>query len=139
MLSMSRKMTKAFTALELLVVIIIIGILATLSLPNLRKMKEKSYDNEAKATLKLLQAAEKIYYMQNGFYYPYSGAVDHNSLNTYLKVFLPTSSNVHWAYSTTTGTGAATASRSPSGRRWSIAITAEEPTCTSLGGDNCIP
>lgn len=139
MLSMRRKMTTAFTAFELLVVIIIIGILATLSLPNLRKMKEKSYDNEAKATLKLLQAAEKIYYMQNGFYYPYSGAVTHNSLNSSLKVFLPTSGHVNWNYSTTTGTGAATASRFPSGRRWSIAITAEEPTCTSLGGDNCIP
>ncbi len=139
MLSMRRKMTTAFTALELLVVIIIIGILAALSLPNLRKMKEKSYDNEAKATLKLIQAAEKIYYMQNGFYYPNSGTVTHGLLNTYLKVFLPTSSHVNWNYSTQAGTGTATASRSPSGRSWSIAITAEEPTCTPKAGDTCIP
>jgi prepilin-type N-terminal cleavage/methylation domain-containing protein len=139
MLSMSRKMTTAFTALELLVVIIIIGILATLSLPNLRKMKEKSYDNEAKATLKLIQAAEKIYYMQNGFYYPPSGTTTHSLLNNNLKVFLPTSGHLNWNYSATAGTGAATASRAPSGRRWSIAITEEEATCTSVGGDTCIP
>ncbi len=140
MLSTRREIRAAFTLLELLTVLIIIGILAALSLPNLLKMKEKSYDNEAKASLKLIQAAEKIYYMQNGFYYPYSAATVTNSLlNTNLKVFLPTST-VNWNYTTTTGTGAATATRNiTSGRYWSISITDENATCTSGGSDTCIP
>jgi len=131
----------AFTLLELLTVIIIVGILSALALPNLLKMKEKSYDNEAKASLKLVQAAEKIYHMQNGFYYPYSSATVTNTLlNSFLKVFLPTSSGAAWNYSTTTGTGTATAVRNKTaGRRWTITIAAENPTCSSGAADTCIP
>jgi len=141
MLGIRRKDKVGFTLLELLTVIVIIGILSAIGLPNLLKMKEKSYDNEAKASLKLVQAAEKIYYMQNGFYYPYTAMTITNALlNTNLKVFLPTSSGAAWNYSTTTGTGAATAARNKTaGRSWSIAITAENPTCSSGAADTCIP
>lgn len=141
MLAERQKNKMAFTLLELLTVLIIVGILAALSLPNLLKMKEKSYDNEAKASLKLIQAAEKIYHMQNGFYYPYSSTTITNSLlNTNLKVFLPTSTSAAWNYSTTTGTGAASATRNKTaGRTWSINIADENPTCSSGAADTCIP
>jgi general secretion pathway protein G len=48
----------AFTLLEFLVVIIIIGILAALALPNFGKAKEHALGKEAIANLKLMAAAE---------------------------------------------------------------------------------
>jgi len=55
---------KAFTLIELLIVIIIIGILATMAVPQYQKMVEKSKLGQAYIKMDALRKAENVYYMQ---------------------------------------------------------------------------
>ena len=127
---------KGFTLIEILVVIVIVGILAALTLPNYMAIKEKTLDREAKANLALIRAAEKIYKMEEGNYYPSSGSISTiDVINTNLRLSLPNSLPVtsrNWAYSldnsSSTGIGVATRS----GRTWKLnAVSSSEvPACT---------
>ena len=56
----------AFTLVELLIVIIIIGILATIVIPQYNKMVAKSKDAEAMISLRVIEQAELLYYAQYG-------------------------------------------------------------------------
>lgn len=61
-----------FTLIELVIVVVIIGILATLAVTQYSSYYEKTLGNEAVANLKLIAAAERIYKMETGAYYPSS-------------------------------------------------------------------
>ncbi|PIQ87844.1 MAG: hypothetical protein COV73_01970 [Candidatus Omnitrophica bacterium CG11_big_fil_rev_8_21_14_0_20_43_6] len=123
---------RGYTLIEILVVVVIIGILASLGLPNYFKLQEKSLDREAKASLALIRAAERVYRMEIGFYYPDSGSKSVSDINTDLKLSLPTSSP-KWTYSVTTPGGLATAARS--GRTWTLDSSgpSEDATCSPVG------
>jgi len=91
---------KSVTLMEMLVVIIIIGVLAALALPNFGPFKEKTLEREAKASLSLVRAAEKIYRMENSFYCPDSGTgtILTSAINTNLKLSFLTGSSRNWDY-----------------------------------------
>jgi type IV pilus assembly protein PilE len=101
-------MTKrGFTLLELVVVIIILGILATLGFTQYTKMVEKGRTSEAKMVLGQLRTAQEAYNQQYGSY---------TSGITNLSVEVPTNcQSTHYFYYATPDTTAATAARCTTG------------------------
>lgn len=65
---MLKKNQKGFTIIELLVVIVIIGILVALALPNLFAAQARGRDSERKNDLKNLQQKLETYFNDNGSY-----------------------------------------------------------------------
>jgi len=60
--------TRGFTLIELLIVVVIIGILAAIAIPQFSSTKEKALDTTAKADLRNLMSAEEGYFSTNQFY-----------------------------------------------------------------------
>ena len=88
-------MRKGFTLLELIIVIIVIGVLASLALPGFGKARESALEKEAQANLRLISAAEKIYHME---YNAYFTGTDLVVINNNLKLSLPAQ---NWSYAIT--------------------------------------
>ncbi|MCX5715788.1 MAG: prepilin-type N-terminal cleavage/methylation domain-containing protein [Candidatus Omnitrophica bacterium] len=61
-------MHKAFTLIELMIVIIIVGILASIAIPNFSKMVEKAKAEQAATYLRVIRTGEKIYWSNNSTY-----------------------------------------------------------------------
>jgi len=74
--SFMRRGQNGFTLVEMLVVITIIGILATLAIPNLTKARNKAKEAEVKANLHVIQTALERFYTDNGQYPPYIAGGD---------------------------------------------------------------
>jgi prepilin-type N-terminal cleavage/methylation domain-containing protein len=129
-----------FTLFELLVVVIIVGILAALGLPQFTKTKEHALGREAVANLKLIAAAQRLYAMETGSYYPMPTGTDSNitTINSNLRLSIPNpsaSSSRNWNYAVTDTSApsfSVIATRT-SGTicSYSIDSTTEEPTTTT--------
>jgi len=65
-----KKRETGFTLTELLIVVVIVGILATLALPMLVKTMEKAKLGEAASNLNLIRTGEKIYFLEYNQYWP---------------------------------------------------------------------
>ena len=68
---------KGFTLIEVLIVVIILGILATLALPQFTKMRKRAYLAEAWAGLGAIRTAQAIYYMEH-LTYGADGSLDYD-------------------------------------------------------------
>ena len=66
--SKNTKFTKGFTLLELLVVVMIIGVLAAIALPQYQKAKYKAIDAKLRLVFNDITKAQKLYYTVNGAY-----------------------------------------------------------------------
>lgn len=125
---------KGWTLIEFLVVLIIIGILAGLAIPNFARTRERALDREAQTALRLIQAAERVYQSKYGEYW---SALTLADINTNLKLDLASGS---WDFtvpsaSQTTFTGSA--QRIDGSRTWSITQdTSAAPVCS---GASCPP
>jgi prepilin-type N-terminal cleavage/methylation domain-containing protein len=123
---------KGLSLIEIIIVIIIISVIASMGLVNYSGVKEDSLDKEARANLKLIQTAEKLYHIEfNPYYYPTTGSTNNFTLiNDNLKLSLPTS-NSKWTYQIdSSGNGVAT--RAGSGaRQWTLCIDAADPKNTA--------
>jgi len=63
-------MKKGFTVVEMLLVIIIIGIIAAVAIPNFSKFTTRNNTAKAKADIRSLQVAVENYYLYNSSSYP---------------------------------------------------------------------
>lgn len=106
-------MKNGFSMIELMVVIVIIGVLATISIVHLTGSQEDALVKEVQANLKLIAAAEKIYRMETGVYV---AAGNESLINSNLRLMLPTAATRKWSY-TVTNPGGNTALFSASGLR----------------------
>lgn len=68
MKSLKQKKLNAFTLAEVLIVLVIIGILILLALPNLLPLISKAKSTEAQLQLEHLYTLEKTYFYQNSKY-----------------------------------------------------------------------
>jgi len=100
-----RRHKVAFTLIEMLVVVIIIGIIAALAMPGFMKSKQNVLSKEAKSNLKLIAAAEKIYRMESDTS-SYLPCANTGTCNTGLRLDLNAS---NWGYAVSvSGGGVAT-------------------------------
>lgn len=60
--------TQGFTLLELLVVVIIVGVLSALALPNLMGQVGKARESEAKSNLSTIGQAQQTYFFEEGIF-----------------------------------------------------------------------
>ncbi len=103
--------------MEMLIVIIIVGVLATLAIVQFGSYKENALDREAKSNLKLIRAAERVYRMEATSYYPSAGSVNTiSSINSNLKVDLNAAATRNWNYAVWS-TGCARATRNGGNNR----------------------
>jgi prepilin-type N-terminal cleavage/methylation domain-containing protein len=128
---------KGFTLLELLVVIVIIGIFATVSFTHYVSTREDVLDKETISNLKLMRDAERICMVETGSYYPSSGSVsDIGAINTNLSLMLSGGTNRYWDYAVySTGCVQATRYNGPNARGWYLTINDadEEPNVVDTG------
>jgi len=128
--------SSAFTLTEILVALLIVIILVSLSIPNFTRPRQAALDKRAKTALMLINAAEKVYYLKMGFYYPYvsvspSAQVNLSGINSNLRINL---SDDNWTFGITTydtsfyDTFTATASQANPARAFQITREDEEPT-----------
>lgn len=142
-----RALVTGFTLIELITVVIIIAILASLAVPNYIKTVERAKDKEAIVNLKLIMAAEKIYKMGNGNYYPPGNTQtsDINAINLGLGLDLNVSTWNYLIMTYSPGGVHMEADRQigspqnpPQGyqRNWWMNYTMDEPECTIFSGGN---
>lgn len=119
---------EGFTLLEVITVIIIVGILASLGITNYSKTKEYALNKEAITNLKLLQSAEKSYKYEYDDYYPKNGSeANITNINQNLKTMLFSGSDSSWNY-TVYNTGCVAAQRNiENGTKWWLNNTTAEP------------
>ncbi len=95
-----RKIRKAITLIELVIVLIIVGLLATLAVPMLTKTVETSRAKVALSALEQIRSGERIYRTGQNFFYPYNDSVDDIAqINADLRVFLDERTSRDWDYS----------------------------------------
>lgn len=127
------KKKSAFTLLEIMVVAIIVGILATLALPNYFLAIERMRANRARQTLLEIYAAQKRYFSQNGTWNTYTNAFTSfyaANISTLGIVIRP---DAMFTVPTTTGSNIifnASITRNATNPRYTLSITQASPTIT---------
>src|SRR5215207_2637338 len=64
-MTMRRSNRSGFSFIELLIVMVVMGVLASIGVPRIRSMKERSYQATLRSDLGALRTAQEAYYAEN--------------------------------------------------------------------------
>lgn len=128
----------AFTLMELMVVIFLIGVIAAFALPNYDKSVRKAHEQDMVAQLKTLHAANLMYNARNGTYWDTGANTDISTINGTLGLNLISSDGT--AYSYTGGPGGGSYTAAATWQTYTISVTGlplsnGNPCCAST---NCL-
>lgn len=88
---------KGFTLTELLIVIVVIGVLATLGISQFFVSRERAIVREGVANLNLVMSAARVVRMERGAFNPSAICGNTNACNTALRLSM---NGANWTYST---------------------------------------
>ncbi len=128
---------RAFSLMELMIVIVIVGVLATFAIPNYAKSVEKSYERDVYTQLMAIQAANKIYLAQNGRYVTPAEGIGGLNINV-----IPNSASAY-TYVSSSGSGSSAVFRvkaqiTNGGYSCRIDVTQDSITKTSSPPNPCV-
>ncbi|MDT8435445.1 MAG: prepilin-type N-terminal cleavage/methylation domain-containing protein [Gemmatimonadota bacterium] len=92
---------KGFTLIELLIVVVIIGILAAIAIPQFASTKGKAFDATAKSDLRNLMSAQEAYYADNQTYGTLANLTTGNAFVPSPSVTVAVTANTAAAYEAT--------------------------------------
>lgn len=119
------KARKAFTLMEVVIVIVIIGIIAAFGLPNYAKSVARANEKEAAANLRIIASALQVYQAQTGGWPPAGDLTNINNINQNLGIsIIP--NNMSYSCSDIAGANLQCNADSPSG--WQLEIETTTPT-----------
>jgi prepilin-type N-terminal cleavage/methylation domain-containing protein len=75
------KKISAFTLIEVMITLVILGVLAGLALPMYNKTTEDARSNEARVNLQTIHYGEKVYRLNNNSFWPLAGTSKTSSAN----------------------------------------------------------
>ncbi len=111
-----RKTRKGFTLIEIMIVVLIIGILLAIAVPNFVQARDSSRGRSCVSNLKQIDAAKQQYAMDNRLDGT-AAVAEADLVPTYIKGTFP---------------------QCPSGGSYTINVVDTDPTC-SIGGDHVLP
>ena len=88
MRNINEVLSKGFTLIEILIVVVVLGVMAGLAIPVYRNNVEQSKDDEAKVNLYAIYTAEKIYKANYGTYWGAAGNLTIDTINQALHINL---------------------------------------------------
>lgn len=85
------RFNRAFTLMEIMVVVIIISIIAGFGMPNYYKNYERGHVKNAESQLRMIERAQRMYFTQNDVFFPENGSGNESDvadINDELNVYL---------------------------------------------------
>ena len=92
------KNKKAFTLIEILIVVVIIGIMASLTIPRLTGQPEKARVAEAVGILSAMRRGQEIYYNEHGDYFRSAGGAFYTTTNDWVQLGMEPPQTNFWTF-----------------------------------------